>query len=482
MLFNSFEYLIFLPLVFILYYLLPHRFRALLLLIASYYFYMSWKAEYIILILASTFIDFFIGQRIPLAPSKQAKKRLLAISLIGNLGLLFTFKYLDFFLQSSSELLSLMGLSVNFPKASLILPVGISFYTFQTLSYTIDVYRGLLTPTSNLLRFALYVSFFPQLVAGPIERPSHLLYQFEQKALFNWKETISGLKLILWGLFKKVVIADRLAAFVDVIYDTPDQHSGTYLLVGTLFFSFQIMCDFSGYSDIAIGSARLLGIDLMKNFNRPYAARCFTDFWRRWHISLSTWFRDYVYIPLGGNRASYLIHLRNLFLTFLISGLWHGANYTFVIWGALHGAFIVLEVTTRTARTAFREALEKILPLFVWSCLSWALVFTLTNLTWIFFRANTASDAWIVLTRCMSDVSLLSFDPTQIGLTWLDFVLCCIGIFILEVVQFFERDRLKGDLFATYPLILRWSVLSLLLFAVAFFGVFDYSEFIYFQF
>ncbi|MCB0064655.1 MAG: MBOAT family protein, partial [Caldilineaceae bacterium] len=340
MLFNSLQFIIFFPAVVTIYFLLPHRYRWLLLLAASYYFYAAWQIEYTLLIFISTAVDYAMAHLMAQSEKLWHRRAYLGVSLLVNLGLLFGFKYFNFFNESVRATLNLFNIFYNVPAFQVLLPVGISFYTFQTLSYTIDVYRGKLAPERHFGRFALYVAFFPQLVAGPIERATHLLPQFHQPMTFNQTRIASGLRLLLWGMFKKVVIADRLALYVNQVYDHPGDHGALTLLIASYFFAFQIYCDFSGYSDIAIGAARVMGFDLMENFRQPYMARSIAGFWRRWHISLSTWFRDYLYIPLGGNRVARWRWYSNLFLVFLVSGLWHGAAWHFVIWGALHGLLV----------------------------------------------------------------------------------------------------------------------------------------------
>lgn len=340
MLFNSIHYLLFFPIITFLYTIVPSKFRAHLLLVASFYFYMCWKAEYILLLMAPSLIDYFVALQMPLSSQKK-KNILLALSLITNLGILFFFKYYDFAARIAEDLN--IG---SWPILNLILPVGISFYTFQVLSYTIDVYRGEIPPEKNIVKFALFITYFPQLVAGPIERASHLLPQIRDPKKLDYTRSVDGLLLIAWGLFLKVVVADRLAPFVDMVFGKPQQFQSTALVLASYFFAFQIYGDFAGYSCIATGSAKILGVDLMRNFNSPYLATSITDFWRRWHISLSTWFRDYVYIPLGGNKVNQLKHLRNLMIVFLVSGLWHGANYTFIIWGAIHGSLVIGDAVT----------------------------------------------------------------------------------------------------------------------------------------
>ena len=327
------------------------------MLLASYYFYMSWKVEYVILIVISTLVDYFCGKKMAALPDKAARKKYLYLSLVSNLGLLFLFKYFNFFSRSFSKIFGVLNESFlhwnvlhDTYTLKVLLPVGISFYTFQTLSYTIDVYNGRTSAENHLGKFALFVSFFPQLVAGPIERSSHLLPQFHQTFEFDYNRVKEGLLLMVWGFFKKLVIADRLAAYVNEVYNNVDKYDGFHNIIATYFFAFQIYCDFSGYSDIAIGSALIMGFSLMQNFRRPYFATNIREFWARWHISLSTWFRDYLYIPLGGNRVVKWRWYYNLFITFVISGLWHGADWTFIVWGFLHGSYLVLGYITQPIR------------------------------------------------------------------------------------------------------------------------------------
>jgi len=352
MLFNSLAFLVFYPIVLILYFLIPGlRARNLLLLAASYFFYMFYRPEYALLMLASTLVDYYAAIGMERHDRPAYRRFFLGMSLFGNLGMLFFFKYFNFFNENLGSLAQLVGIPYAPAHLDLLLPVGISFYTFQTLSYTIDVYRRDMKAEHDFWQFALYVSFFPQLVAGPIERSTNLLPQFRDVKAFQVERAVSGLRIMLWGFFKKVVIADRLAVVVNTIYAEPEKWSGIYLIIGTLAFAFQIYCDFSGYSDIAIGGARIMGFSLMKNFDRPYHAKSVTEFWRRWHISLSTWFRDYLYFPLGGNRKGYARTSFNLFVIFLVSGLWHGARWTFVIWGALNGLAMVFERVVGIGRT-----------------------------------------------------------------------------------------------------------------------------------
>jgi len=479
MLFNSIEFVVFFPAVFLLYFTTPHKWRWLLLLIASYIFYMSWKPEYILLILLSTFIDYFMGLKMGQEPLKEKRRKFLYISLISNLGILFFFKYFNFFSESVSGLTNLMGMEYSAPLFQVLLPVGISFYTFQTLSYSIDIYHGKISPEKHLGRFALFVSFFPQLVAGPIERSGNLLPQFREKKHFDYDRVMSGMRLAAWGLFKKVVIADRLAVFVNMIYNSPEDFHGLSILVATFFFAFQIYCDFSGYSDIAIGIARMMGFDLMKNFDRPYFSRSIGEFWRRWHISLSTWFRDYVYIPLGGNRVVKWRWHYNLFLTFLISGLWHGANWTFVIWGALHGVYLIMENLSKANFS--KNGLFSVFPVFLRKALQMALTFVLVCFAWIFFRANSLSDAMLLIGQ------IFVWVPGELDWMWspeysYDLFIGWGALGILLLVQIFQEGRSLGNWFAQQPGLLRWAMYLILVSIILNFGEFNQQQFIYFQF
>jgi alginate O-acetyltransferase complex protein AlgI len=335
MLFNTIEFWVFLPIVLAFYALTPQRLRWVVLLIASYVFYMWWNAAYALLLVFSTIVDFFVGRAMGRAADRGRRRQLLLVSLCTNLGVLFTFKYWTFFHESMAAIVGALGLSYTVPHLDVLLPVGISFYTFQTLSYTIDIYRGTLRPETHLGRFAIFVAFFPQLVAGPIERASRLLPQLREQFFLRSHQVQSGFQLALWGLFLKVVVADWLSLFVNAVYGAPEGHGRVVLAAATYGFALQIYCDFSGYSSIAIGVARMFGIDLMENFRRPYLSTSIRDFWRRWHISLSTWLRDYLYISVGGNRHGELRTYLSLMITMLLGGLWHGASWNFVIWGGL---------------------------------------------------------------------------------------------------------------------------------------------------
>ncbi len=481
MLFNSIHFLIFFPIVILIYFLIPHKFRWILLLISSYYFYMSWKAEYILLIMFSTLVDYYLGLRIYYSDTQRTKKLFLILSIILNIGLLFAFKYFNFFSDSIREILQMFTIQLNPITLKVLLPIGISFYTFQSLSYTIDIYREKIKPTRHLGIFALYISFFPQLVAGPIERAGNLLPQFFKKYNFNYKRVTDGLKLMLWGFFKKVVIADRLAIIVNTIYASPTEYTGLPLIISTIFFAFQIYCDFSGYSDIAIGSSQIMGISLMDNFKRPYFSSSISEFWKRWHISLSSWFKDYLYIPLGGNRVSISRHYLNIFVVFLISGLWHGANWTFVIWGALHGIYILFEKITRTLKDKLLILTRLILfPRWV-RFFEITSTFILVTIGWIFFRANTLSDAVYILTHLFQDISFSSKGIIK-GVDWLDLSIAFGAILFMELIHLIQEHRSIRQFLDNKPLLLRWSIYLAIILLILLFGVFNGTKFIYFQF
>lgn len=473
MLFNSFEYVFYFILVALLHFNLPRRWRTSFLLAASCYFYMCWQWKFIFLIAGQSAVNFLAGQRISRSASEAWRRFWLLSGLSVSLGCLFVFKYANFTLDSAAALLQALGLPYLQRHINVILPVGISFFTFQTLSYTIDVYRRKCPEEKSFLRFALYVTFFPQLVAGPIERATNLLQQFSRDCKFDWRRLQAALPLILWGLFKKVVIADRLAIYVDRVYLRPELYNGPSLLLGTLFFAFQIYCDFSAYSDIAIGSAHILGYDLMQNFRLPYLANSISDFWKRWHISLSTWFADYVYIPLGGNRVSQLKWGRNIFVVFLLSGLWHGANWTFLAWGALHGVYYLIE------RVAEGRLSEKTRQRKHWQILRQLLVFTAVLLAWVFFRAANIGEAILILQRIFTDWQ----GGLYMGASQLTTLISLLLLAILVLVQVMQANGLVSLYLSKpkLPLPLRWTAYLLMLLGIALLGI-NSNEFIYFQF
>lgn len=479
MLFNSLDFAIFSPIFFVLYWIVAKKLtvRNVLILAGSYLFYGWWDWRFLFLIIFSSFVDFTIGQKIFNATSKKVKKRYLLVSLLVNLGLLAYFKYTNFFIDSFINSFRLFGAELDSFSLNIILPVGISFYTFQTLSYTIDIYRDRLKPTKNWLAFFSFVAFFPQLVAGPIERASHLLPQFFKTYKFNYDQVKSGLLLMAFGLFKKMVIADRLAILVNEVYNSPTEYSGMALIIATVFFAFQIYCDFSGYSDIAIGIARTLGFDLMKNFDAPYFARSITDFWRRWHISLSTWFRDYVYIPLGGSRkGEYRVYL-NLFIVFVVSGLWHGAAITFIIWGAIHGIIIVAEKAMANHNMVIKR--DRFFPAALFTLFTFGIV----CFAWIFFRANSFGDSSYIMKN------LFDFDNFKgwydLGLPKHEFLLSIIVILLLLIFDAIHRKYNGLKQLNKLHFILRQGIYVIIVFSIIIFGIYgddSVSEFIYFQF
>ncbi len=478
MLFNSLHFVLFFPLVVAAYFLLPFKYRWAFLLGASYYFYMCWKPEYVLLLLFSTLIDYYAGVQIGKSTDPRRRKFFLCLSLGTNLGTLFLFKYFNFLNASMRAAFDHFNIFYNVPMFELLLPVGISFYTFQTMSYVIDVYRGEQQAEKHLGMFALYVTFFPQLVAGPIERSTTLMPQFYERHTFEWPRALDGLKIMLWGFFKKIVIADRLAGYVNQVYNDPAGADGINLLIATYFFAFQIYCDFSGYSDIAIGAAKVLGYRLMSNFERPYLSQSIAEFWKRWHISLSTWFKDYLYIPLGGNRVAKWRWCFNLFTVFLVSGLWHGANWTFVVWGALHGFYLVFAILTGSAREklAHALALDRLPRLMQIS--RTVITFHLVLFAWIFFRANHMSDALLILEKVFQafNGAVLPAMAKLIAMHDLLFLLA-----LLLFMNFYERfhaslQALLQNRFAAVALA------SVLFWAIVVWGAFNNQQFIYFQF
>ena len=478
MLFNSVEFAIFLVVVFILYWYVFNknlRTQNLLLLAVSYFFYGWWDWRFLSLIIFSSFVDFIIGLQLGKETEDSKRKRLLAISIFVNLGFLGFFKYFNFFAESFVEAFTLLGSSFSIDRLSIILPVGISFYTFQTLSYSIDVYRKKLEPSKDIIAFFAFVSFFPQLVAGPIERATNLLPQFFAKRKFEYSKAIDGMYQILWGLFKKVVVADNCAVQVDAIFGNYEAYSGPTLLLGGIYFAFQIYCDFSGYSDIAIGTARLFGFNLMQNFAFPYFSRDIAEFWRRWHISLSTWFRDYLYIPLGGSRGGKWMRIRNTFAIFLVSGFWHGANWTFIVWGFINACyFLPLLLTNQNRRHLDVVAQNSLFPS-IKELIKIGYTFLITVLAWIFFRAESLSHAWNYLERLIwtFDFSIPLFLVRNVYLS----------IILLLAVEWTQREKQHGLAFSAIklPKVYRWSFCYLLIYLIITNSV-SRQEFIYFQF
>lgn len=478
MLFNSIDFTIFLPLVFSLYWLINDKslkLQNILIVASSYVFYGWWDWRFLSLIFFSTTIDYIIGKKLKKENLDSKRKILLWISIIVNIGFLGFFKYYNFFLESFTSAFSFFGAEITSNSLNIILPVGISFYTFQTLSYTIDTYKRKIEPTNDFISFAAFVSFFPQLVAGPIERASHLLPQFYKRRSFDYHKAVDGMRQILWGLFKKVVIADNAAEIANIIFNNSDNFNGSTLILGAVMFSFQIYGDFSGYSDIAIGTSRLFGFDLKQNFATPYFSRSIAEFWRRWHISLSSWFRDYLYIPLGGGRGGNLMRIRNTFIIFVVSGFWHGANWTFIIWGVINACYILPSIVLRKNRNNLDiVAAERLLPSFK-EFSSILITFFLTVLAWVFFRSDNINHALQIMSHIFS-MSL--FKPLEVKPLFITAL-----ILFFTIIEWFGRFGEYGlqKIFVKQPVYMRWSFYFILIFCIILFSG-KAQEFIYFQF
>lgn len=496
MLFNSVSFLVFFPTIVIAYFLIPHRIRWVWLLGASYFFYMSWNPQYALLLMTSTIVTFFSGTLIDRAHSTKDKKRAnftkkiyVFLSFSINLAILFFFKYYNFFIDNMNAFASQINIEFVAPEFDILLPVGISFYTFQALSYTMDIYRGDVRAEKNFGKYALYVSFFPQLVAGPIERSTHLLPQMHEKHSFDYRNVKNGLILMGWGFFMKIVVADRVAIIVDQVYNHHTQYQGFVFIFATILFAIQIYCDFGGYSNIAIGAAQIMGFRIMTNFNTPYFALSIRDFWKRWHISLSTWFRDYLYIPLGGNRKGKFRKYVNLLLTFLISGLWHGAAWTFVIWGGLHGLYQVIGDLTRNTKTKISESLNIRDNTFGYKFIQGIITFCLIDFAWLFFRANSMDSAVYIMKNTVAHLNPgIFFDGTlfELGLDRTEFFIMLVSIVVLLLVDILKNKidiRLSLE---KQPMAFRWAIYIVGFYYIFLFGVYgpayDQSAFIYFQF
>ena len=477
MLFNSFAFAVFLPIVFTLYWAFPHKYRWAILLAASYYFYMSWNPKYIVLILFTTVISYTAALLIEGKTDKRFKDIILAIAAVLCLGVLFFFKYFNFVSQSVSDVMRLLSIKMNPVTLHLILPVGISFYTFQTLGYVIDVYRGDTAAEHHFGKYATFISFFPQLVAGPIERSDKLLPQIKAEHTFDYDQGTYGVKLMAWGYFKKMVVADTISQYIGRVYDMPYNYQGFSLVIAAVLFSFEIYCDFSGYSDIAIGTAKLMGIDLMTNFKSPYFSQSIREFWSRWHISLSTWFRDYVYIPLGGNRVFKLRNAFNIMVTFLTSGLWHGANWTFVIWGGIHGLAQIIENQfgfLRKRSFGFTGLCRVIL------------VFIFSTIAWVFFASNSLSDTGYIFSHMLSGIT----NPIAYlhdGFAELEMQVSVLSSLVFSIVLLMVYDfmSLKHDCIALVSRqkpVVRTMIYFSLFFIIILFRASRPAEFVYFQF
>ncbi|MCC6181483.1 MAG: MBOAT family protein [Bacteroidia bacterium] len=473
MLFNSLSFLIFFPVVTILFFLLPYNKRWMLLLAASCYFYMYFKPIYILILFFTIIIDYYAGIYLEKIKDDKKRKWFLIASLIANIGVLAIFKYYNFLEDNIKGIGELFGADISFPALNIILPVGLSFHTFQAMSYTFEVYRGNQKAEKRFGIYALYVMFYPQLVAGPIERPQNILHQFYKKTDFSYDNAVSGLNLIAFGLFKKIIIADRLAIYVNQVYGDLDNASSISTFLALIFFSFQIYCDFSGYSDIARGTARVMGFELMLNFDRPYLSQSISEFWKRWHISLSTWFRDYLYIPLGGNRVSKTRLYYNLFLVFMVSGLWHGASWTFVIWGALHGFFNIFGTITKQAQLKLATILQLVKFPQLRKLLNILTVFFLVSFAWVFFRAQNFDQAMLFYKKlCSFDFTL---NLTQICAEKgpLNLLLSFVALGFLFLSYYLPKDlKIKHNVLFLFTIF----------FLIVILGKNGHSDFIYFQF
>lgn len=492
MLFNSGEFIVFFPIVVLLYFGLPTRVKNLWLLVASYYFYMCWNAKYALLLFFSTFVTYLGGRLLERIKTGNSSHKLLlsrsvlVIAVSVNLILLFYYKYINFVLKLLQDIALQMHIQLNVPAFDIVLPVGISFYIFQALGYLIDVYRDDIYAEKSLLRYALFVSFFPQLVAGPIERSKNLLKQLADKKKFSFENTRAGLLIMLWGYFLKLVIADRSAVLVNTVYNSYEGYKGFQLIIASMMFAVQIYCDFMGYSIIAKGAAKVLGFDLMENFAQPYFATSVKDFWRRWHISLSTWFRDYLYIPLGGSRCSKLKKRRNLLITFMVSGLWHGANLTFVAWGLIHGIYQVIEdwLTPMTDRLLKQFKVKT--NVFSWKLILILKTFVLTDIAWVFFRAKTISSAVFIIRKSfeLDNIGLLLNDGLyQLGLGTKDMNILLIALAVLFVSSYLrEKGEKVSEVLlaqnAIFRYVLYWGAVIMIILSLDITG----QEFIYFQF
>ena len=497
MLFNSYNFLIFFPLVTLVYFLIPHKVRYIWLLAASYFFYMCWNAKYALILLFSTAVTYASGILINKANKiedenkrKKRKKLFVALSFIINLTILFLFKYFDFAIDNINKILGVLHITLLNPSFDVVLPVGISFYIFQALSYTMDVYRNDVKAEKNFLKYALFVSFFPQLVAGPIERSKNLLEQVHERHYFDAQRVKDGMLLMLWGFFQKIVIADRVAIVVDTIFNKFPQYGGMYVVLGAVLFAFQIYCDFAGYSTIAIGAAKVMGFRLMENFNSPYMSMSVAEFWRRWHISLSTWFRDYLYIPLGGNRKGKLRKYINIMIVFLVSGLWHGASWSFVVWGGLNGLFQIIGAELQKARDWVVKKLHLNREATSHKIYKIITTFILVDFTWIFFRAKSLKAAWAMIQSIFTVHNPWIFFNESIyklGLNRKEFTFMLISLVVLMIADIVKwKGHSVREWVYKQEGWFRWTFYIVSILVILVFGIwgpaFNESAFIYFQF
>lgn len=496
MLFNSLNYLVFFPVVVLLYFAIPEKYqklRNLWLLIASYYFYMNWNAAYALLLFGSTFVTYLAGLGIDAAGRRENKvlaKWILGAGFVINLGILFFYKYINFFIGNCNRILGMTGAQKQLPILDVLLPVGISFYIFQALGYTMDVYRGKTKATKNLFRYMLFVSFFPQLVAGPIERSGNLLQQFDEVHRFDTDRVREGLLTMLWGLFMKIVIADNVAVYVNAVYGNYMGYTGIEIILATVLFAFQIYCDFGGYSYLAIGSAKVLGFRLMENFHAPYQAVSVRDFWKRWHISLTGWFRDYLYIPLGGNRKGKARKYLNTFIVFFISGMWHGAAWSYMIWGGLNGIYMILEEATAGIRKRVKEYLHVDESRLSYRAGCGLITFALVDFSWLFFRAEGVGQAFSIIRQIVESMQfaqVFGLAVNRMGFSMQQLVALMIAFILLTAVDILINKGIRVEqMILKQGIWFRWLVYLGLLFMIMMYGAYglEYTqtEFIYFQF
>lgn len=495
MLFNSIHFMLFFPIVTLMYFLITPKVRWVWLLISSYYFYMCWNPKYAILMGFSTIVTYFSGILISNANSiknevkrEKVKVIFVILSLVINLGILFFFKYYEFFFYNLSRVFSIVNINIIYPTFDIILPVGISFYTFQALSYTIDVYRGDVEVEKNLGKYALFVSFFPQLLAGPIQKSKDLLKQFDNTYSFEYVRVKNGLLLMLWGLFQKMVVADRAAILVNTVYNSPSKYSGLHIIIATVFFAVQIYCDFASYSNIAIGAAKVMGFQLTNNFAQPYLSTSIKEFWRRWHISLGSWFRDYLYIPLGGNRRGKLRTYINIMIVFLCSGLWHGASINFVIWGGLHGMYQIIGDILRPIKDRVIRRFNIKDNVFSFKLMQVIINFILVDFAWIFFKASSFSSAKIIIRNLFTFNPWVLIDGSifTLGLEKKDFLVVSFAIFVVVIIDLLQSKISLLEVFSEQNVLFRWGAYISILLIIIIFGsygpAYSAQQFIYFQF
>lgn len=500
MVFQSFRFLVFFPIVVAVYFAIPFRYRRVFLFIVSYYFYMCFKPEYVVILLASTLIDYYLGLQISKCQEQPKRKKLLVLGIIHNIGLLACLKYLNFFNESLQIILNQFNIFYESAALEIIIPVGISYYILKKLSYLVDVYREPQDVEKKLITFALYVSFFPEIMAGPIDRAKKLIPQFYKKHEFDYKRVTDGLKLMVWGFFKKLVIADRLALFVDKVYNNPTQYEGLSLVMATVYFSIQIYCDFSGYSDIAIGAGKVMGFDLMENFNRPYFSISIVEFWKRWHISLSTWLMDYLFLPIAystsrkiksprvmGVKAESWSYILGSIITMFLCGLWHGSQWTYILWGLFHGVYLTISFITRKKRGKIRRKLKIKKNSFILKLSRITVTFSLVTFAWIFFRANSISDALYVIKHLFTGWAAIFNIPgllqaVSFGLLKRELAVALVSVFFMVFVHILRKQDTIEQLISKQKVVLRWGIYLVILLWILAFGESGGENFIYFQF